>query len=244
VRLLERAELILGGGVLAGEADERAPREPGDCEAGDGVGEAAPGGHREHAGPPRAARVAIGGVRTRLLVAHVDHLDPVVAQVAQNRPGVSAIDREQELDALLAEHAADDASAVSARGLGAGQRPSEGIAHLARAVHADQRAGGCCGEVGFLRLSCAFMRSIAFSSRSTASSTRLAPASARTAAASERVAAASARSAARSMSAPALAVAAAKRGMASAATGIRMSAELVGMRAGCQPADAHGAPGG
>jgi hypothetical protein len=84
-----------------------------------------------------------------LLVAHVDHLDPVVAKVAQDRPGVPTIDREQEFDALLAEHATDDAAPVGACGVRSRQRPSEGVAHLAGAVHVDQRAGWCCDEAGF-----------------------------------------------------------------------------------------------
>jgi hypothetical protein len=135
VRLLERAERVLRRGVLAGDADDGAPGEAGDAEAGDGVREPAARRDGEHAGAAEGAGVGVGGVGARLLVPHVDHRHVVVPEVRQDRPDVAAVHREEVADALLREDAADDRAAVDARGLARGRRLAEGFAHGAHAVH-------------------------------------------------------------------------------------------------------------
>ena len=112
VRLLERADAVLGARVLAGEADHGALRHPREGEAGDGIGEAAPRRHAAHAGPPAGAGPAVGGVGGGLLVPHVDQPDVVVAQVGQDREGVTAVDGEQLRNLLLLEDTPHERAAV------------------------------------------------------------------------------------------------------------------------------------
>ena len=69
-----------------------------DAQSGDGVGQAASGGDHAHADFAGGARVGVGGIGGRLLVAHVDQLDVVVAQLAEDREQMPAVDRETILD--------------------------------------------------------------------------------------------------------------------------------------------------
>ena len=135
VGFLEGAELILGRGVLAGDADDGAAGEPGHAETGHGVREPAARRHREHAGATARAGIAVGGVRARLLVTHVDHLQVVLAQVGEDRPDVASVHREHVADAGASEHAGDDGAPIRTRRPRTGGGAAEGLAHAARSVH-------------------------------------------------------------------------------------------------------------
>ena len=115
IGLLERAEPVLGGRVLAGDADDRAPGKSRRAKAGDGVGQAAAGGDAADAGRSGGPRPAVGGVGARLLVAHVDELHAMLAQRGEDRPGVAAVHREEIFHALRLEHPADQLAAVDLR---------------------------------------------------------------------------------------------------------------------------------
>jgi hypothetical protein len=60
-------------------------------------------------GRPVLRAYGVGGVRARLLVPHVDHLDVVLAEVRQDGPDVAAVHREEVADLLLGEDAPDEA---------------------------------------------------------------------------------------------------------------------------------------
>ena len=107
VGLLERAEMILGVGMLARDADDGAVGQSGDAEAGHRVGQAASGGDHAYADFAGGARVGVGGVGGGLLVAHVDQLDVVIAQLAEDGEQMAAVDRETILHTILAHHARD-----------------------------------------------------------------------------------------------------------------------------------------
>ena len=92
------------------------PVSAGEAEAGDGVGQPAAGGDAAHPDAAGGARVGVGGIRACLLMAHVDQLDAVLAQRAEDRKRVAAVDREQVAHAELAQDAADDGAAVDQRG--------------------------------------------------------------------------------------------------------------------------------
>ena len=112
VRFLERPELILGRGMLPGDAYNRTAGEPGAAEPSHGVGEPAPRRHAADARGTAGPRVGVGGIGTCLLVTHVDELDAVLAEGRENRKGMTAVDREQVFDALRLEDARDQLAAV------------------------------------------------------------------------------------------------------------------------------------
>src|SRR5262249_38095951 len=68
------------------------------------------------------------------LMPHGDHLHAVLAEMAEDRPDVAAVDGEAVAHTLLAQDAADQRAAVDARRVALGQRPSDGIAHAAGSV--------------------------------------------------------------------------------------------------------------
>ncbi len=115
VRFLEGSQVVLRRRMLSRDAHHRAAGQPGDAQAGDGVGQTAAGRDAAHPRRGRRARVGVGGVGAGLLVPHVDQLDVVVAQIGQDRERVAAVDGEQVLDALLAQHATHQGTSVDDR---------------------------------------------------------------------------------------------------------------------------------
>ena len=103
---------------LAADDDHRDVGAPRGRDAGDGVGEPGPGGHDRDAGLPGDARPAVGRVRRRLLVAHVDDADALVEAAVVDRHDVPAAEREDVRHALLLERARDDPSSVHRHELG------------------------------------------------------------------------------------------------------------------------------
>ncbi len=84
--------MILGVGMLTGDADDRAVGHRRQAQSGDRVGQAAARGYHAHAGLARHPRVGVGGIGGGLLVTHVDELDFVRAQLGENRKEMTAID--------------------------------------------------------------------------------------------------------------------------------------------------------
>jgi hypothetical protein len=115
VGLLERSDAILGGRVLASDADDGRAGERRAGKAGHGVGQPAARGDTAYANSAAGARVGVGGIHTCLLMSHVHQHDVVRPQRAEDRKGVAAVDREQVTDAGLAQGAADDRTAVDQR---------------------------------------------------------------------------------------------------------------------------------
>ena len=99
VAFLERVRADQMGRHLAGDADERDRIHQRVGEAGDRVGRAGAGGDEQHADLAGRARVAFGGVRGALLVAHQDVADLVLAEER-------VVDR-QHRAAGIAEHVLD-----------------------------------------------------------------------------------------------------------------------------------------
>src|SRR3546814_7516870 len=66
-QVLQRAHLVLGQRALAADVDDRALRPEGVGDARDGIGAAGTGGGDDAAGLAGLARVAVGGMRRRLL---------------------------------------------------------------------------------------------------------------------------------------------------------------------------------
>ena len=80
-------------------------------DAGDGVGAAGAGGRHHAAEPAGLARVAVGGVRGGLLVAHVDDADALVDAAVIDVDDVAAAQREDGVDALGLERLGDEVAA-------------------------------------------------------------------------------------------------------------------------------------
>ena len=107
VGLLERSEMILGIRMLPRNADHGAVGQSRDAQSRHRVGQAASRGDHAHADFARSARVSVGRIGGRLLVTHVDELDVVIAQLAEDRKQMPAVDRETILHPILAHHARD-----------------------------------------------------------------------------------------------------------------------------------------
>ena len=115
VGLLERSDAVLGGRVLAGDADDGAPVSAAPARPVTALVRPAARGDTAHANSAAGARVGVGGIRTCLLMSHVHQHDAVRPQRAEDRKGVAAVDREQVTHAGLAQGAADDGTAVDQR---------------------------------------------------------------------------------------------------------------------------------
>ena len=87
---------------LSGDADERDRIHQRVGEAGDGVGGAGAGGDEQHADLAGRARIALGGMRRALLVAHENmlHLLLMEEHVIDRKDRAARI-AEQNLDALI-----------------------------------------------------------------------------------------------------------------------------------------------
>ena len=107
VGFLERAEMILGVRMLSRDADHGAVGESRDAQSCHRVGETASRGDHAHSHFARGARVSVGGVGSGLLMTHMDELDVVIAQLAEDREQMPAIDRETIFHTIFAHHARD-----------------------------------------------------------------------------------------------------------------------------------------
>ena len=134
VALLERVEADRRRRHLAGDDDHRDRVHVGRRDAGDGVGDAGPGGDERDADLAGRPRVAVGGVHRRLLVADQHVLDRVllVERVVDVEDRAARVAPEVA-DVLCLQAANQDLGAVrlggSGRrgaGAGAGARFSEG----------------------------------------------------------------------------------------------------------------------
>ena len=105
------------------------------------VGDARAGGERGDARLARDLRPALGGERGRLLVAHVDEVDALLAAAVVDREEVPAGQREELGDAVRLEPLGDQPAAVDLRlfGLG-GSRPSGARAAVRASTTSARRA--------------------------------------------------------------------------------------------------------
>ena len=108
VAFLERVRADQMRRHLAGDADERDRVHQRVGQAGDRVGRAGPGGDEQHADLAGRARVAFGGVRGALLVAHQDMANLVLAEnrVVDRQHRAAGI-AEHEIDALVLQRLDD-----------------------------------------------------------------------------------------------------------------------------------------
>ena len=86
--------MVFGVRMLSGDADHGAVSHRGEAQSGHRVGQAASGRHHADAGLTGHPRIGVSGIRGRLLVAHVDEFDLMVAQLRKNREQVTTVDRE------------------------------------------------------------------------------------------------------------------------------------------------------
>ena len=104
--------MILGVRMLARDADHGAVSHRGERQSGHRVGQAASGRHHANAGLAGHAREAIGRIRGRLFMAHVDQLDLMAAQLRKNREQVTPVDREAIARLIFLDNARDQLAAV------------------------------------------------------------------------------------------------------------------------------------
>src|SRR3546814_14198068 len=95
-QVLQRAHLVLGQRALAADVDDRALRPEGVGDTRHGIGAAGAGGGDDAAGLAGLARVAVGGMRRRLLVASVDDADALVEAAVVAVDDVAAAPGEEE----------------------------------------------------------------------------------------------------------------------------------------------------
>src|SRR5579875_1617157 len=104
IGFLERTQVIFGVGMLPGNTNHCATSQTGDTKPRNRVGKPASGRYQTNPYLAGHARVSIRGVRGRLLMAHVNHLDLVVPEVGQNRKQMATVDRKTVLHLVLAHH--------------------------------------------------------------------------------------------------------------------------------------------
>ena len=98
---MERADKVLGGGVLTRETDDRTIGQTGTTQAGHRVGQAAAGSDTADTGFAGHTGIAIRGIGGGLLVAHVDEFDAIISEVGQNGEGMPAIHGKHILHVLF-----------------------------------------------------------------------------------------------------------------------------------------------
>ena len=137
-------------GDLAGQDDDRDRVHQRVGHAGDGVGGAGAGGDEHDAGPAGRARVALGGVRGALLVAHQDVADVVLLEdLVVDRQHRAAGIAEHGVDALVLQGLDDDLARRSSVG-SSSSSPSVCRPAPARPPQKNPRSGGhgaCPGRV-------------------------------------------------------------------------------------------------
>ena len=111
LHLLERAESAQAEGRGAADQEQRAPGRVGVGHAGHRVGDAGPRGHDRDPDVPGEPRVGVGGVGRHLLVAHVDHADPLADAAVVDRQDVAAAEREDVSHARFLQHPRDQLAA-------------------------------------------------------------------------------------------------------------------------------------
>ena len=118
-KVLQAAHLPLGEGALATDVQNRALRAESRGDAGDRVGAAGAGGGDDAAEFAGLARIAVGGVRRGLLVAHVDDADALVQAAVVDVDDVAAAQREDCVDPFRLERLGDQVAARNDVGVGA-----------------------------------------------------------------------------------------------------------------------------
>jgi hypothetical protein len=91
----------------------------------DGIGEAGSGRDRGDARRARCLRVGRGHHHRRLLVAGIDHADPGVDASVEDRKDVTTAQREDDIDAVLAQRPSDGLAGVVGQPRAGGGRPCE-----------------------------------------------------------------------------------------------------------------------
>ncbi len=112
IHLLESTPEFLTEKVTAAEEQHRRLRIPGGCHPGDGIGHPGTGGDRGHSEPPGEARVGLGGVGRGLLMAYINHSDPLLDTPVEDGDDVPAGEGEDGVDTLGAQRPGDDLTAV------------------------------------------------------------------------------------------------------------------------------------
>jgi len=104
--------MVLGVGMLAGDANHGAIGHRSQGESGYRVGQAAARRHHTNARLAGHARIAVCRICGRLLVAHVDQLDLMIAQLRENREQVTTVDREAVARLVFLDDTRDQFAAV------------------------------------------------------------------------------------------------------------------------------------
>ncbi len=110
-KILQAAHAPLAERALAADVEHRALGAERRGNAGHRIRAAGPGGRHHATESAGLARVAVGGVRRRLLVTHVDDADALVDAAVINVDDVAAAQREDGVHALGLERLGDEMAA-------------------------------------------------------------------------------------------------------------------------------------
>ena len=110
-QILQRSHLVLSQRALAADVQNRALGAECGGNAGHRVGAAGTGGGDHAAELAGLARVAVGGVRRDLLVAHVDDADALIDAAIVDVDDVAAAQGEDRVDALVLQRLGDQMAA-------------------------------------------------------------------------------------------------------------------------------------
>ena len=102
-QILERAHPVLGERALPADMEDRAFRAERRRHPGDRVGAAGAGGGDDAAELAGLARIAVGGMRGGLFVAHVDDADPLVEAAIVDVDDMPAAEGEDGVHPLVPE---------------------------------------------------------------------------------------------------------------------------------------------
>ncbi len=121
-QVLQRAHLVLRQRALAADVQDRALGAERGGDAGHRVRAARARGRDDAAELARLARIAVGGMRGDLLVAHVDDADALIDAAVVDVDDVAAAQREDRIDTLVLQRlrhqvAAGDHAGVAALAL-------------------------------------------------------------------------------------------------------------------------------
>jgi hypothetical protein len=118
-QILQRTHLVLRQRALAADVQNRALGAERGRDAGHRIGAAGAGGGDHAAELAGLARVAVGGVRRDLLVAHVDDADALIDAAIVDVDDVAAAQREDRVDALVLERLGHQVAARDHAGVAA-----------------------------------------------------------------------------------------------------------------------------